>query len=161
MHFITKKDSKTGKKFEVASKKIADAFKAQRSLAASLEIKSWRERLWVVCGGFSSIIFEKEPDKAIWKNVNGSKIEWMPRLTNKEGKAIQALFDNMPVLERSELNSCIGFDECILKQIGFSRTNKDYYGFVIEPDWDIKIPNDCKEVTHSDYNKLFKIKKKK
>ena len=34
--------------------------------------------------------------------------------------------------------------------------NDEYYGFIVGENWDFKIPEDCEEITVSEYNKLFK-----
>ena len=83
--------------------------------------------------------------------------EYMPRLNIKQGKAIQADFDQAVTISKSELNACIGWNEGFSKHIGFCKANDEYFGFTIEEDWtDIVIPSDCTEITTSKYKELFK-----
>ena len=81
----------------------------------------------------------------------------MPRLNIKQGKAIQADFDQAITVTKAELNACIGWDEGFSKSIGFDGTNDKYFGFIIDDGWtDIIIPNDCTEITATKYRELFK-----
>jgi hypothetical protein len=160
MNFITKRTSETGKKFEAIVKRIDEAFNVQKKLAKEFGAKQWRPAYWVVAGGFSALDIDSEKvDKKIWKNVNSN--EWMPRLTTKEGKEIQQRFDAMPKVTRGDLNTCIGFNDSLFRCIGFTRTNKEYFGFIVGDDWGVKIPSDCEEVTVSRYKELFKKRRKR
>ncbi len=154
MHFITKTNSETGKKFQVISKKAEEALKSEKALSKELGFKQWRGGYWMAFGGFSSVIFDNPPDKKLWKSVNGN--EWMPRLTSKEGKAIAAKLAATPRVGVDELNKCIGFNGAPFKRIGFAQGNKQYFGFKIDENWKVKIPKDCEEVTTTKYNQLFK-----
>ena len=81
----------------------------------------------------------------------------MPRLNTKQGKAIQADFDQAVTISKAELNACIGWKEGFSEHIGFCKNNNEYFGFTIEKDrTDIVIPNDCIEITTSKYKELFK-----
>ncbi len=82
----------------------------------------------------------------------------MPKLNSKVGKEIKKRFKEMPVISIDELNQCIGFNGAPFKTIGFAQKNKEYFGFIIDKDWKIKVPKDCEEVTETKYNSLFKIK---
>ena len=120
MYFITKRTSKTGKKFQKLSDKFNICFESQKALAVR----------------------------------NG---EYMPKLNIKQGKAIQADFNKAVTVSKSELNSCIGWDEGFSESIGFNSSNDKYFGFIIDDDWtDIIIPADCTEITATKYRELFK-----
>ena len=158
MYFITEKNSETGKKFQKIADKLDICFENQKALAEKYGFTSWRGERWVVAGGISSVIFPKVTtiDTKVWKQIKG-KDEYMPRLNIKQGKAIQADFDQAVTISKAELNACIGWKEGFRKHIGFCKTNNEYFGFTIEEDWtDIVIPSDCTEVTATKYRELFK-----
>ena len=158
MYFITPKDSKTGKKFQQIADKLDVCFENQKALAKKYAFTSWRGDRWVVAGGISSVIFPKGAtiDTKVWKQIKG-KDEYMPRLNIKQGKAIQADFDQAITVTKAELNACIGWDEGFSQSIGFNSSNDKYFGFIIDDDWtDIIIPNDCTEITATKYRELFK-----
>jgi len=159
MYFITKRTSATGKKFQIIADKMNVISDAQRALSKEIGFKTWRGGYWIFWGGFSAVIFEKEPDLKLWKKVNGS--EWMPRLNSKEGKALQAKLDACPKMRPDEINKCIGFSGQPFKTIGFARNSKTHFGFIVKQEWGVKIPKDCKEVTETKYNSIFKINPKK
>ena len=156
MYFITKKNSKTGKKFQKLSDKFNVCFESQKALAEKYGFTSWRGERWVVAGGISSVIFPKDTtvDTKVWKEVRNG--EYMPKLNIKQGKAIQADFDQAITVTKAELNACIGWDEGFSKSIGFDGDNDKYFGFIIDDSWtDIIIPNDCTEITVTKYRELF------
>ena len=158
MYFITEKNSETGKKFQKIADKLDVCFENQKALAKKYAFTSWRGDRWVVAVGISSVIFPKGAtiDTKVWKQIKG-KDEYMPRLNIKQGKAIQADFDEAITVTKAELNACIGWDEGFSKSIGFDGTNDKYFGFIIDDDWtDITIPNDCTEITATKYRELFK-----
>lgn len=154
MHFITKKTSETGKKFQVISDKTNVIHKADKAIADEIGFEQWRGGFWLVYGGFSSIIFNEKPDEKIWKKVNGN--EWMPRKSTKAGRLIHYKLSSTPRVTIDELNQCIGFNGAPFKTIGFAQNNKEYFGFIVKEEWNVKIPKDCEEVTTSKYNELFK-----
>ena len=158
MYFITEKTSETGKKFQKVLEKMKTIRKFQSDLSDELGFSKWRDGYWVSAGGFTSLLFDTEPDMAIYKRVSGSKNEYMPRLNNKTGKEIAAKLKACPVLERHELNDCIGFDGGLSMTIGCNSRNKQFFGISAEEDWNIKPPKDCKEITTTEFKKLFKIK---
>ena len=157
MYFITKKNSKTGKNFQKIDDKLRACFDTQKALADKYGFTSWREALWKVAGGISSVIFPENTivDSKIWKEVRNG--EYMPKLNTKKGKAIQADFDQAITVGKSELNACIGWNEGFNQSIGFSSSNDNYFGFIIDDSWtDIIIPNDSTEITATKYRELFK-----
>jgi hypothetical protein len=156
MRYITKKDSETGKKFLEVKKKMDEAQKAQRALALELGAKEWREGYFVRFGGISSLIFPdpEQVDKKVWKNVNKVKDEWMPRLTNKVGRAIHERIDNLPVVTSLDLNKCIGFNDKF-KGIGVDFNNEEYISYITQPEWNAPVPEDCEEITYTRYNEMF------
>jgi len=116
----------------------------------------------VARGGFSSVMFAKDAiiDKRIWKNVNKSSDEWMPRLNTPEGKAMDAKLKLCITADYEVLNSAIEFDASPFQRMGFSFSSKEYYGIEVLKKWEIKMPADCKEVTETVYDKTFKRESK-
>lgn len=157
MKFITPRDSATGKKFAEIVKKAKQATDAQKAFAKQYKISEWRQAYWSVWGGISAVAFKKgvKVDTTIWRNVNGSKDEWMPRKNTRMGKFIMAEIDALPIVRNNDLSACIGYKN-MFNQIGFNASNKKYFGFSVLEKWKVKIPNDCEEVTTTKYNLLFK-----
>lgn len=168
MYFITEKTSDTGKKFAEVVKKRNIAWKAAKAFAEKYNIIEWRPAdivtdsknrthfsMW---GGISSMIFKQIPDKSIYKNVYGSSKEWMPRRNKAAGLEIWKELDKLPVVTMDELNSAIGYKGDFNAHIGFAQTSKKFFGFITKSKWKIKIPADCKEVTETEYRKIFNIK---
>jgi hypothetical protein len=154
MFYKTEKSSDTGKKFAEILIKSDLVFEAQKSMCEKYGFKEYRPAYWCVWGGFSSCIFKNPPNIKLWKNVHGEKNEWMPRLTSKEGKQIQAEFSAMPKVQSHELNMCIGFNGAPFKTIGFTHCDT-HFGFTVGESWKVKIPEDCTEITKSEYDRLF------
>ena len=157
MKFKTLKTSETGKKFAVVDKNISLAIKATRKLAKEQNFKQWRGNRWGLAGGIYSVLFEETPDLSVWKKIAPN--EYSTKRSTKKGKEMWALLNELPVVFRHELNSCInldGFNFYGFNTIGFARGHKLYYGFEVGDEWAAKIPNDCEEITTTEYNKLFK-----
>ena len=102
MYFITKRTSKTGKKFQKIANKLDVCFENQKALAEKYGFTSWRGAYWVVAGGISSVMFPKGTtiDIKVWKEVK--KGEYMPALVGKKAlakaSALIALTINTSVL---------------------------------------------------------------
>lgn len=160
MYYITLKNSKTGKKFQAIDLRLKSAHDAQKAIADELGFNKWRNGHWCVAGRFSAIVFDTPPNPKVWKRVNGNN-EYMPKASSKEGKLLLKRFSDLPKVGDNELNECISFDGFPLHRIGYSCNNKKYFGFTIGDNWEVKIPKDCKEVTYTEYKKLFKIKPSK
>lgn len=158
MYFITKKESETGKKFQKIIDKLDVCHKDQKALADKYGFTSWRSAHWEAAGGIYTVKFPEGTtvDTKLWKQVKG-KDEYMPRMNTKQGKAVQADFNQSTVITKAELNACIGWDESFFKCIGFDWNNDEYFCFKIDDDWtDVPIPSDCTEITTSKYKELFK-----
>ena len=106
----------------------------------------------------SSCLFKNEPDTKIWKK-NGGKGEYMPKRNTKVGKAISKELNELTAVSIKDLNMCIDFDGAPFKTIGFACNNDKYFGFVVDEEWNVKIPEDCVEVLTSRYRKLFETTK--
>lgn len=154
MYYITKRDSETGKKFQEVEKNSELAFEAQKKMAEKYGFDSWRRSFHVVFGGISSCIFKEAPDPKIWKKVNGN--EFFPKYSSKVGALIAQEFSELPKVHVDTLNKCIGWEGQNFSHIGFSSSNKEYFGFTTNEKWDIAIPEDCEEITYKRYKELFK-----
>ena len=156
MYFITEKTTKTGKKFQKISDRIVEANKATINFAKKHGFKAWRPAYWVAAGGISSCgEFEKTPDPKIW-GKGEAPYEFFPKRSSKAGKAIYKEIEELPKVRIHDLNDCIGFEEDAFKTIGFAHNHDKYFGFTAKEDWDIKVPNDCKEITYTEYKKIFR-----
>lgn len=157
MKFITKKNSETGKKFQKISEARKIAFNAQKAFAKKYGFKGFRPAYWVAFGGMSSCAdFKENPNPFVWKRFLSG--EYYPKKSTKEGKSIWQEVQDLPRVEIHDLNMCIGFDGAPFKTIGFAENNEDYFGFIVNEGWKVKIPSDCEEVTTTKYKELFKIK---
>lgn len=154
MYFKTKKTSETGSNFTAMCEKKDESFKAAKALAKEVGMQSWRGGYWMAFGGMSSCIFKEKPDSKIWgkSQVEG---EYYPKRNSKAGKAMYKRIEDLPTVSKGDLNACIGFKEPYFKTIGFSSSNDSYFGFEVGDDWNVKIPNDCVEITKTEYDKLF------
>jgi hypothetical protein len=156
-YFITERNTSTGLKFQALEHRINVATTAQKDFGNKYNFKIYRPSHISVWGGISACVFENAPDEKIWKKVNNSEDEWMPRLNVKAGKEIQKEIDNLPLVSMEELNECIGFDSedwTFMTHIGFAY-NDEYFGFSINDKWNIIVPEDCEEVTLTKYKNLF------
>lgn len=157
MKYITKRTSNTGKKLSAVLEKMKFCLDAQKELSKKYGFIAWRKDYLIVAGGFSSVMFPKttEVDKTLWKNVNNSNNEWMPKLNTKAGKAIGKEFTSLPCVKPFELNECVGYNTNAWESIGCDWSNEEYFGFDISEKWNYSPPADCKEVTTTRYKQLF------
>jgi|TARA_R110000751_G_scaffold278735_1_gene381061 hypothetical protein len=158
MYYIVEKTKETGLRFADIIKKKDVAFDETVEASKKHGFNQWRSAHWTVFGGVSSCFFENEPDTKIWKK-NGGKGEYMPKRNTKVGKAISKELNELTAVSIKDLNMCIGFDGAPFKTIGFASNNKDYFGFVVDEEWNVKVPEDCKEVLTSEYREIFKTTK--
>lgn len=149
-YYRTLRTSTTGRNFQHLSDKTDECFNAQSAMSDKYGFTEWRGALWAVSGGISSVIFSTKPDVKLWKCKNG---EYTPRCSNSAGKDIQADFDNMPQVTRSEVNNCIGWNER-LSVIGVAFEDPYFFGCVVNSDKVKTMPDDCEEITASEYEKL-------
>ena len=153
MYFKTLRSSQTGENFKKVESKAGQAFDEQKSLSEELNFKSWREGWWQAFGGISCVHFENKPDSKLWKKKEDG---YMPKLNSKAGKELQKKIDNLTSVSYDELNQCVGFDGAPWKHIGVNFDNDEYFGFEVGESWDFKIPEDCTEITTTEYRRLFK-----
>tara|TARA_R110000796_G_scaffold236610_1_gene356104 strand:+ start:109 stop:579 length:471 start_codon:yes stop_codon:yes gene_type:complete len=156
MKFKTLKTTETGKKFTALFEKSKIAKQDAKDFSNKYGFSKYRGGYWCCFGGISSCLdFKETPDKKIW-GKGAEKGEFMPKGNSKIGKSIQKEIDDLTVVTGEELNECIGVEKEPFHTIGFTFNNDEYYGFIVGENWDFKIPEDCEEITVSEYNKLFK-----
>lgn len=154
MYFITSKNSETGAKLAAIEQRMNEAIEAQKAMAKKYGIKEWRRGHWGVAGRFSSVIFSETPDLKVWKRVNGDK-EFLPKLNNKEGKAIDTEFSRMPWVPYWQLNECVGIDNNQWGNIGVIFGHAELFGFSVPEEWEFESPGDCEEITTTEYKRIF------
>lgn len=159
MYFITKRTSETGKKFQVIEEKVDRIHKQQIALSNEFGFEQWRGHSLYVFGGFSSLIFLEKPDPKIYKLVLHPN-EYMPKRNSKKGKEIDAKLNVGEVVNRKEMNDCVGLNSSFTKCIGYALNNPEYFGFTVKEEWDFTPPADCEEVTSTRYKELFSTKAK-
>lgn len=150
-YYITDKDTETGKKFQEIDRRSDIARDAIIKLSEKYGFKEWRYSRISHIGGLSSCVFETTPDLKIWKSSGYGHNEYMPRLNCKAGKEIHDEIKKLPIVHINELNNIVGYhsDFCN-SHIGF-KIGKNHFGFIVSSEWGCKIPNDCKEITASEY----------
>lgn len=104
--------------------------------------------------GISVVSFDSEPDVKLWKNQTAIYKGYTPRLSNKQGKAIQSDFRDAGVVCRHLLDEIIGNKS--ISQCGFNFSIPDIYVFIIGENWKVEIPNDCVEISNMEYMELQK-----
>lgn len=155
IYYVTKIDSPVGKRMKAIHDKMTECFRFQKALAKEFGFYQWSRSDFHAYDCITSVFFKNDPDIKLWKKVGEG--EWMPRLNLKAGKEIQKKFDAQPIVTRRELNECIGYKDKFVRRIGFA-ISKTHAGFIVGDDWKVKIPKECKEVTFTQYKKIFHIK---
>lgn len=157
MFYITNKESETGKKFNEVYNKLLSVRESQFGFLKKYNFHLFRENSAFSSGGISSCLdFDETPDPKIWKKLkrDDGKDAYFPRKTSKEGKRIAKEIENLPILDNTEFNACIGFDDPF-DTIGFF-VSEEYFGFSVNDKWNVDIPDDCEEVTTKRFNEIFK-----
>ncbi len=153
MYFMTHNDSDTGLKFAYVQFDMEEAIEAQKAMATKYGFEAWRPGYWSLAGRFSSVVFKEAPDMKLWKLVKGDN-EYMPRLTSKAGKSIDAEFSKMPWVPNWRLNECVGIKDQF-GHIGVCWNHPDLLGFSVPDEWEFTCPADCREITRTEYLQTF------
>lgn len=162
MYFITKRDSETGKKFQVVEKIYNESWDAQVAMSEKYGFKSWRFAppafmgTIVSCSGFS-----EKPNPKVWRKTHYGDNEFYPSKASKIGLAIIKDFDAIPKVSANDINMCIGFKGGPQRTLGVCFKNTEYIAFSADEDWKIIIPNDCEEITVTQFNQMFNKQKEK
>lgn len=153
MYFKTLRTSETGKKFTAIIEKISVTNQASKEFAKKYDVKAWRPDGFAAFGGIATVMLNNPPDKKLWKLRKGKTDEYVPNYKTNEGKIVEKELTGVPVVSRHELNMCIGF-EADFKSIGFNNSDK-YFGYTTNDEWNVPVPDDCTEITRTEYLKLF------
>lgn len=160
LYYKTDLISKTGSKFSEIYNRGNAAREACILLAKKYGFESCRQSRTSYQGGISSFYKPgKSTDLTHWKQNKNYPNEFYPKRNTKEGLEIIKEIEMLPVVDIDELNNIIGYDTRGWKSssIGFN-LSKDYYGFVVFAKWECVIPDDCVEITGSEYARIFKTK---
>lgn len=152
MKFKTLRTSITGQKLALIEAELRTCKEAQLALSKELGFATWYADRFAAAGGIEAVLFKDGAD--IPKHWISRDSAYYPDKRYKEGKRIQALFDNLPTVSRHELNSCIGYDS-VWNQLGFSYGNPTYFGFFLDEKWAVVVPDDCDEILTSEWKGLF------
>lgn len=157
MYFRTLKESETGKKLGEVYERGIEAWNKRNELIGELmkEYPSMTGKFrepggFVIWGGVYSILFSEEPDPNVWFPITEG--EYMPLDVSEKGKEISDKLSALPVVKYTEINACFDHHDAH-DIIGFKDGTK-YYGFEVDPKWNVKIPADCEEVLSTQYANL-------
>ena len=156
MYFITKRDSETGKKFQVIEKIQDESWKAQVAMSEKYGYEQWRFAPPAFMGTITSCAgFKEGPNPKVWRKTHYGKNEYYPSRASKAGLEIIKEFNAIPKASANDINMCIGFNEAPQKTIGVSFNNHEYFAFSADEDWNIILPDDCKEITTKEFKEMF------
>lgn len=158
LYYKTLKDSETGKKFTEIEERGDVCHEALKTFLDKYGFQQYRPSRISHIGGISSCGNPIKPvDTKLWKQSEFGYNEWMPKLNIKEGKAIMAEINALPIVDIDELNAVVGYEGNHFKSshIGYSSANDKFYGFILSDKWEVTPPVDCEEITASEYKKLF------
>lgn len=150
-YYITSAKSQTGQNLQVIANKVEEIRKIIARIGGELGFTQWREHNLYAFGGIAGVGL-KNPDLKLWKRVEDGF--YMPRLNSKKGKHLRDILSDIPVVSHAELNSTIGFKKApLLSSIGY-RKGKNKFGICVFANWKVNMPENCKEVTFTEYEKL-------
>lgn len=157
MYFKVTKDSETGKKFADVYNRAQEAWEKRSNLIKEL-MKDWPGMTgqfrepggFVVWGGIYSLLFSEKPDPEVWLEVMDG--EFMPLEVSEKGTEISKKISDLPLVKYTDINKCLNHYDAH-NIIGFI-VGTDYFGFEIDPKWEIEIPADAEEILASEYEKL-------
>lgn len=153
-YYKTNRSSDTGLKIQALLSK-ANEFDKQVDI---LRKKYGFNKYWTNSFNYKSldaVEFKEEPDMANWKKIKNVHNGYYPRARGKNKEILHDFTElNMSAIIRSEFDFIIG-NEDFSNQAGFDFSITDLYVFIIESDWECKIPKDCDEISNIEYNKLI------
>lgn len=152
MYYKISKESETGQKLTAVLEKMKEAHYAIVELSEKMGFNKWRSPESTVKGGIDVVYFpkNKRPKSIGWNhNEDGSSY---PNRRYKAGKNIAKMFQNLPRVSRWELNQAVGLDSAF-NQIGFHPIN-DLYVVNIDEKWNHTMPEDCIEITVTEFKSL-------
>lgn len=153
-YYKTSRSSATGLEIQALLSK-ADEFNKQVEV---LRKKYGFGKVWTSSfyyRGLDVVEFKEEPDMANWKKIKDVHNGYYPRARGKNKEILRDFTElNKNAIRRDELDSIIG-NNGFCNQAGFDFSIPDIYVFIIESDWECKIPKDCEEISNIEYNKLI------
>ena len=158
LYFKTLKTSETG----IAMQKLIDEGKviANKIVTFLEEIGATDRYLHsgVFHTGLGGVQFDTDVDLKIWKSFDRVRHPFFfcPRTNSKAGKALAEKFYSFGKIDRSDINKVIGYGQLFNNCGLFSDKNGEYFGFIIDSEWNHKMPDDCIEITGSEYDKMAK-----
>jgi len=156
MRFKTLKTSQTGLKFKELQKRVDHCVAAQERLAEKLGFQQYKKVYNSAWGGISCVIFTKKdsvPNPRLWKKRHYGVF---PKKNTYAGRKLAKQFEDLPIIYTHELNNCVGFDGAPFKSIGCCFNHPEWMLFSLEDDWTFTIPEDCIEITTTEYKDLSK-----
>ncbi len=157
MYYKIPKSSPTGQQLTALHARMTEANQRAQSLIESFGAIEFRPGFWTVAGGISSIIFpEGKPEKAELKHwKKGAKDgEYLPSQRTPKARQMAALVEALPRVVRLELNAIVGYKhQWNVVGIGWGK-DSDHYALDLMEKWDVKAPDDCIEITCSEWKAL-------
>lgn len=157
MYYITKRDSETGKKFQV----LLDEMKNVRAKAFDVAKRFGTEKIvpesFCIAGGIYAFVEPAIIDKKVLVLAKKSPYPntYTPNGRTKEGKELLKELRALPTIEYKKLNAIVNYKDN-WSNIGYNLNNDEYFGFTIKEEWQVNVPYDCEEVTTTRYRELFK-----
>lgn len=154
LFYKTEKTSDTGKKMQ----SVIDEAKAIEAniieFLKEIGATSKYLRNGIFNTGLLGVEFIDTPDMNLWKEEKNSQYKgfYSPRMKTKKGKNLAERFYSFGKIERSEINKVICFGQVYYRS-GFS-CNNEVFGFSIGCNWNHTMPEDCIEITGSEYAKI-------
>ena len=72
------------------------------------------------------------------------------------GKILAEKFYSFGKIDRNDINEVIGYGQ-IFQHCGFFKDKDgDFFGFITESEWNHTMPDDCNEITGSEYHLMSK-----
>lgn len=154
MKFKTLRSSETGQNIAAIFSEMQVCRMAQAKLSKEIGFTQWRQASLAAFGGISCAIFDKPVDSKEWKKVHDGVY---PKRNSRKGKTLEKKFATLPHISREGFNAAFGFtshEAKFQKIIGCNFSNEDYFLFDVGDDWDYEAPEDCEEITVSEYEEL-------
>lgn len=163
MKYICRRDSETGKKFLELRDRIKLVSEEADKEAKKFGTDEYYSHRWAIEGGIEAIVLNNGtlPDGTIPEGLRQSKDfnsdnVFVPNLKTKKGKEIKKRWDSLPNVSKIELNIIVNHKETMFSNVGYNFNNEEYVGFIVGEKWNVKVPEDCEEITVTKWNELFK-----
>jgi len=149
------KTSPTGQKLQAIIDECNACQRASSDLSNQLGGSAYRRGSFVLAGGISAISFKETPGGNHWI-YRPQYDDYVPNRRTKKGKEIYNQFKNLPSITPKPLNAIFNLNEWF-NHPGVT-TSKDAFGLTIKDEWidQITIPDDCVEITVTQFNQEFK-----